>query len=302
MNKKWKKMIGFMVIMMAIVPMMYVCAKEAVVEVASEEQLQSALANGGNIVLTNDIEITTPLYASKEIHLDGAGFTIRATDAFVNDGGNGSILAAMNGAEVILENIKFDQAKKYGVQAYDGGIVALVGVTITNSGYGAVLINGGGLVVFDLTMENNAYGIEFGKGAFVTNEPAMVMSGTIRGNQVDPFVLATNDNLGEVVVANMKDSEMKLAVDGKKLVLKNTDGTVVATSNEANSGVVVKEEEMEEVVPTPTPTPDTTPSAKPDTTINENPNTNDNITTYFGFAIAGVGALALSSKKVLQAK
>lgn len=294
MNKKLKKVLGFIVLAFVLVPMINVRAEGIKTNVGTEEELRNALVSGGDIVLTGNIEVKAPLYANVAATIDGAGFTISASDTFTNDGANGSILAVMNGAEVVLNDITINKAVKYGVQAYDGGIVSLNGVTITNSGFGAVLINGGGLIVLDLTMNDNTFGIEFGKGAFVTNEPAMLMNGTISGNQVDPIVLATNDNLGEVVVGNMPDSEMKLAVDGKKLVLKDKDGTVVATSNEANSGVVVKEEAVDEPIPTPTPTP------VPDNTPSENPNTNDNVGTYIVLAILGFSALAFSSKKVLH--
>lgn len=291
MKRNMKKILGFMVFAFAMIPMVNVHA----LEVTDEATLRTALEAGGEITLANDIEVTSPLYANKETTINGQGNKITAADGFTNDGGNGSILAVMTDAEVILQDLTIDKAKKYGVQAYNGGIVAFNGVTITNSGFGAVLVNGGGAIIFDLTMNDNAYGIEFGKGVAVTEEPALVMAGTISGTQTEVFVLATNDNLGEVTVGNMADSEMKLAVDGKKLVLKDKDGNVVATSNEAKDGVVVKEEAVE---PTPTPVP--TPTPTPDTTVTENPNTGDSIMSYVVLAFLGFGALGISSKKLLS--
>lgn len=292
MKKNFKKLLGFMVFAFAMIPMINVSA----LEVTDEATLRKALEAGGEITLANDIEVTAPLYANKEATIDGAGHKITAADAFVNDGGNGSILAVMTDAEVLLQDLTIDKAKKYGVQAYNGGIVTFNGVTITNSGFGAVLVNGGGAIVMDLTMNDNAYGIEFGKGVAVTEEPALLMAGTINGTQKDLLVLATNDNLGTVTVGNMPDSEMKLAVDGKTLVLKDKAGQTVATSNEASGNVVVEEEEVE--VPGPTPTP--TPTPTPDTTVTENPDTSDSIMSYVVLAILGLGALGISSKKLLS--
>lgn len=290
MKRNMKKLIGFMVFAFAMVPMLNVHAQE----VTDEASLRDALAVGEEITLTADIEVTAPLYAAANATVNGQGHKIYATSNFTNDGSNGSILAVTSDAQVLLQNITFEGARKYGVQAYDGGIVMLDGVTIKDSLYGALLLNGGGAAIFDFTMENNAYGIEFGKGASVNNEPALLMAGTIHGTQNEMLVLAENDNLGEVTVGNLDNSEMKLSVDGKKLVLKDQDGNVIATSNETQKDIVVKEEEI------PSETPEPTPEPTPDTTVTENPNTNDSVMSYVVLAILGIGALGISSKKLLS--
>lgn len=294
MNKKVKKLVSFMALALALVPMVNVNAAEtAGIKVGTEQELRDALLQQDeSVVLTSNIEVNAPLYVDVNKVINGEGFTISASDAFANDGANGSLLTVTQNGNVTLNNVTLDGAVKYGLQVYNGGSAVIKKATITNSGFGAILINGGTLSVTDLTMNGNTFGIEFGKGTNVTSEPSLVMDGKISGNQVDLLVLATNDNLGKVVVENTPNSEMKLAVDGKKLVLKDKDGKVVATSNEAKDEVVVEGEEVVVPTPTPTPTPDNTPS--------ENPNTNDGIMTYITLAILGFGALAISSKKVLQ--
>lgn len=289
MNKKIKHYIGLILFALALIPMTNVKA----LNVSNEGELKAALASGGDVTLTQNIAITSPLIASIDAVIDGGGYVLSSDPAFVNDGANGSILAVLNGAEVEIKNITIDGAKKYGVQCYDGGIALFNGVTITNSSYGAVLLNGGGAGIINLHLENNHAGIEFGKGINVNNEPALMMAGKITGNQTDLLVIANNDNLGEVTVGNNEGSEMKLAIDGKKLVLKDKDNNIVATSNEAKLGVTVKEEEA-----TPTPTP--TPTPNPDNTVTENPNTGDNVIAYAILSILGTGALLVSSKKLLK--
>ena len=292
--KNLKKLIGMAVFAFVAVPMLNVSALEA----NNEETLKVALEAGGEVTLTSDVEINAPLYVKTDVVLNGGDFTISAGDAFVNDGPNGSIITVNSGANLTLNNVKINGAKKYGVQAYAGGNVVFNKTTITNSGFGAVLLNGGAATIIDLTMNANAYGIEFGQGVGVNNTPALTMNGVINGTQDELLVLAENDNLGEVIVKNEKDSAMKLATDGKKLVLKNANGDVVATSNDAKEGVTVNGDE-EIVEPTPTPNP--TPTPKPDEKPSENPDTFDGIATYIALAILGCGALVISSKKVFQA-
>lgn len=294
--KNLKRLIGMAVFAIVAVPMLNVSALEA----NNEETLKAALEAGGEVTLTSDVEVNAPLYVSKDVVLNGGDFTISAGTSFVNDGPNGSIIAVNNNATLTLNNVKLNGAKKYGVQAYAGGNVVFNKATITNSGFGAVLLNGGAATIIDLTMNANAYGIEFGQGVGVNNTPSLTMNGVINGSQDELLVLAENDNLGEVIVKNEEGSTMKLATDGKTLVLKDANGDVVATSNEAKDGVTVNGDETI-VEPTPTPTPNPTPTPKPDEKPSENPETFDGIATYIALAILGFGALVISSKKVFQA-
>lgn len=290
---KFRKFIGMAVFALVAVPVLHVNALEA----NDEATLKDALVAGGEVTLTDNIEVTSPLSVSKDITLNGGGFTISASETFVNEGSNGSIIAVIAPATATLKNVTISGAKKYGVQAYNGGKVILDGVTIEKSGFGALLVNGGSATILDLTMNNNAYGIEFGQGVNVDKTPSLTMNGSIKGSQNEMLVLAANDNLGEVIVKNEETSTMKLTTDGKKLILVDNAGKTISSSNEAKDGVKVDGDIK--VEPTPTPTPTATP--KPDEKPGENPDTFDGIGTYIALAILGCGALLISSKKVFQA-
>lgn len=161
---------------------LFVCAlcllpfiKVNALDVSDETSLVNAIANGGDINLTHDIEINSYLLVNKETIINGNGFAIINTNEEKGSGNRSIITSSSN---LILTDITLKNATKYGVQSYKGN-VTLDRVTIEKSGFGAALINGGTLVVKDLTMKNNAYGIEFAKGVNVNSTPALVMNGKI---------------------------------------------------------------------------------------------------------------------------
>lgn len=302
-RKMKKNVVKFLVVafMFMLVPCMYVKAEDPVT-VADEQQLIDALANGGVITLENDIAVTKPLHAYKEVTIDGAGFTLSADPSFVKeDTGNGSLITVHKDAVATFTNIKITnnaEQSKYGIQAYDGGIAVLDGVTIFDCKWGAILANGGGLIVNDLTLSNNPWGIEFGKGTNVTEDPAILMNGTIQvpegEEQVDMLYMATNDQLEKIEFGTMADSEMSLTLDGTSLVLKDSEGTVVATSN-TKEGVTLIEQETEEEQPEEPTTP-TEPAE-------ENPDTADmNVIAVITLTVLGLAGATFATKKLVRVR
>lgn len=286
-----------------LVPFMGVQAETAI-EVTDEASLIAALETGGSIILKNDIAVKNPLHAMKDATILGDGFTLSSDPTFEREtSGNGSLITVHSGATVTFEDITIvnDATRsKYGIQAYDGGIAVLDGVTIENCKFGAILVNGGGLVVVDLTMSGNAYGIEFGRGTSVTNNPVILMMGTINGNQDTLLWLAENDNLEKVEFANVQGSAMTLSYDenANTLVLKDDEETVVATSNEAKDGLELIEQEIDLDDDTETePTPEQTPSEPAE----NNPDTADiNVMLIASLAAVGILGTVGATKKVLR--
>lgn len=285
-------------------------------EVGTYTELVEALGRNENISLTADIRVEAPISVSvpretKEIYIFGEDYTLDGT-GMVRDGANGSIITALSGSTVYLYNMNIKNANKYGVQAYNTGIVSVHEVTITDCTYGAILVNGGGLIVGDLTMGNNGEhtggnGIEIGKAAGLTNEPIIAMVGSVQllpGTQTVAIYLAENDALAEVGYSNHADSTDKLAYENNKLVIKDASGTVKYESNEAKTGLQVTEVPLTEDIPEVTPEEETTPAPTPatpvDNKVNENPNTYDGVLGYAMIAVLGFVTLAISFKKVLN--
>ena len=118
-----------------------------------------------------------------------------------------------------------------------------------------------------------------------------MMYGKISGNQEKLLYFAENDNLSLVEFANMEGSEMTLAMDGKKLVLKNSDGSVFATSNEIKDGATIEEVNLDDEEETPV-----TKTEKKE----ENPNTSDSIIAVAVLAFVGLIGAVVTTKRLAR--
>lgn len=286
-----------MIAVFMFMPFITVRAEEKV-EVTNEEELVAALENGGEIVLKNDIAVTKPLHVSSDVTIYGEDKVLSADPSFTRDAtGNGSLITVGSGVTATFMDMEITNNatnSKYGVQAYNTGVAVFAGVTIHDCKWGAILVNGGGIGVIDLTLNDNSWGIEFGQGTGVTENPGIVMEGSINGNQEKLFWLAENDDLEKVVFGNFNDSEMKISIEGKTLVLKDSEGNTVATSNELAKEIELVEEKVEEDEPTVTPTPE-----KPET----NPDTADmNVIAMVGLAIVGFAGIAFATRKIVRVR
>lgn len=309
MKKQMKKLIATFVLALLVVPMVG-HAEDGIgtdpVEVGTFEELVAAVAEGGDIVLTADIKVASPIYVNKETHIYGEGHTLDG-EGMVRDGSNGSIISAMmpadSGEVLYLHDMKIINANKYGVQAYNGGVVAVIDVEIANCKFGAILVNGGGLVVGNLTMadngnlDNGGNGIEIGKGTGVSEDPIISMIGEITVNgdkQTQVLYLAENDELSTVGIYNEKDTANTIVIEGNKLVVKDANGNTKFESNE-----VKKDLQFEDLTEAPE-VPEQPATPNPDEKVEENPNTYDGILGYVALAVAGLGLLTFSAKKALN--
>lgn len=295
MKKFVKSMVFMFVFALMLIPTAIVKAEG----ITTEEALREALKAGGEITLGGNITVTSPLYVS----VDGTtinGGKLQAAPSFARDGSNGSLITVTAGVTATFTDVEIvnDAAQsKYGLQAFNTGVAILNGVNIHDSKWGAILVNGGAICVIDLTLNNNGpadnrWGIEFGQAADVgENNPAIMMYGKISGNQEKLLYFAENDNLSLVEFANMEGSEMTLAMDGKKLVLKNSDGSVFATSNEIKDGATIEEVNLDDEEETPV-----TKTEKKE----ENPNTSDGIIAVAVLAFVGLIGAAVTTKRLAR--
>ncbi len=214
----------------------------------SEDALKKAIedAKEGDIIeLTTNIELTKPIELNdKTIVIDGNGFSVsRNASNWTPNGSNSSLLTAGKSAKLTLINVTLKDSEKYGVQAYNGGYVVLDGVTISNCGYGGVLVNAGTVEVKSLSLGHNGKadsnnGIEIAKGKELSDsdgskQPKLIMNGVLNSTETKNVVyLASNDNLTEFEVENTANSQDKVFINGNKVVVADKNNNIKFESNE----------------------------------------------------------------------
>ena len=246
-------------------------------EVNNQDSLVSAIENakvGDVIELTEDIVLIKPVgITEKNITIDGKGHSISRIDTnWTPNGSDGSLITAgSTGTKVTLKNLTLKDAQKYGVQSYNGAYVILDNVTLTNNGYGAVLVNAGTVEVRNLILKKNGQygnnGIEIGKGdATGDKTPTLVMNGTISSTEKNNVIyIAENDNLSEFEVKNTESSPNKIFVEGNKVVVADKDNNILYESNEY-AGLEIVGDEYEEKADTPE---EPAPAPKPESQIKD---------------------------------
>ncbi len=285
----------------ALVPALKVNAAEPV---TTEEELIAAIANGGDIVLGNDIQITKPIELFKDTEISSLeGYTLDGTGMELS-GKNGSILAAH--ANLTLDNVNLKGAAKYGVQAYENGNVTLNGVTISNCEWGAVLVNGGQVIINDLVMDSNAWGIEFAKGENVTGDPALVMDGTLSVKNQPDAITVDETQVDKFSVKNEEASTNKIVLEDNKMLVKDASGKTVVESKVLANDLVVSIDGVEAVTKEPeVETPEEPEVTEPTVTTTtqapeKNPNTSDSLPLYLIGMLAGTLGLGLCVKKLAK--
>ena len=194
----------------------------------------SSVSDGETITLQNNITVTAPIVIQKEVIIDGNGYTITGSSDWTSTSGNQTMFTAQFSAgKLTLKNVNLQNGPKYGVQSYDGATVILDNVSITGFKYGAVLVNGGKLEVRKLhlgyngTTSNN--GIEIDKGASATNNPTLIMNGTLTSDTNENVVRAAeNGHLTEFTVTNTSNTTNKVAIAGNKVVLTDANNNVIS--------------------------------------------------------------------------
>ena len=186
----------------------------------------------------------------KDITIKGNGNTITAAEGMLggesSPSSNFSMVTAMPGADVVLENVVLEKSPKYGVQVFNGGRVTLDGVTVKNCAFGGILVNAGTIEIVDLALEangaDNANGIEISKGKSIAdseNVPSVIMNGTLTAtNQTNVVRIAddANDATTEVAFENTDNTTNKILLNDKTLVVTDENNNILYTS-EIKEGV-----------------------------------------------------------------
>ena len=207
-------------------------------ETATDEStLKSAIENvddGGTVEIQNNITVTGPIVIQKKLTIDGNGYTISGSTDWTSTSGNQTMFTAQFSAgQLTLKDIDLNNGPKYGVQSYDGATVILNNVSITGFKYGGVLANGGNVEVINLhlgfngTNANN--GIEIDKGASATNNPTLVMSGSLTSESSENVVrVADNGYLTDFTITNTEGTENKVIISGDKVLLTDSNDNVIS--------------------------------------------------------------------------
>lgn len=217
----------------------------ATTTVGNEQDLINAINNastGDIIELSTDIALTKPVeITGKDITINGNGHTITRIDTnWTPNGSNSSLITAgLSGTKVNLVNLVLKDSAKYGVQSYDGAYVTLDDVTISNCGFGGVLVNAGTVEIKKLTLNKNGQssnnGIEIAKGNGIYSEntyPTLIMNGTISSTENENVIyLAVNDNLSKFELKNTDSTVNKVLLNGNKVVITDSSNNIVYESN-----------------------------------------------------------------------
>lgn len=202
-----------------------------------EESLNNAIQSveeGGTVELQGNITVTKPIAIQKELIIDGNGYTVSGSTEWTSTSGNQSMFTAQSKAgKLTLKDIDLNNGPKYGVQSYDGASVILNNVSITNFRYGGVLVNGGYVEVIDLHLGYNGTGanngIEIDKGAYATNNPTLVMNGTLTSDSTENVVrVAENGNLTSFIISNTESTTNKIFLAGDSLVLTDKNNNIIS--------------------------------------------------------------------------
>ena len=205
--------------------------------VNDENSLRSAVESadsGATITLSDNITVTQPIVIAKELTINGNGHTVTGADSWTSTSGNQTMFTAQLGsAKLTLKDITLKNGPKYGVQSYDGATVILDNVTITGFNYGAVLVNAGNLEIKNLKLGHNGTGanngIEIDKGSAATNNPKVVMNGTLTSESNENVVrIADNGYLTEFTIDNSDDTETKIALAGNNVVVTDANDNIIS--------------------------------------------------------------------------
>ena len=209
----------------------------AATPIIDEESLNNAVSSadvGATITLDGNITVSKPIVIAKELTIDGNGHTVTGSSSWTSTSGNQTMFTAQfSDAKLTLRNINLVNGPKYGVQSYDGATVILENVSITGFKYGAVLVNGGKLEVKALHLGYNGTGanngIEIDKGASATNNPTLIMNGTLTSDTNENVVRAAeNGHLTEFTVTNTSNTTNKVVIAGDRVVLTDAANNVIS--------------------------------------------------------------------------
>ena len=234
--KNTKKLIVFFIAIFALM-LISPSFSNAATPITDESSLLSAISSadsGATITLQNNITVTSPIVIQKELTINGNGYTVTGSSDWTSTSGNQTMFTAQFAAgKLTLKNINLQNGPKYGVQSYDGATVILDNVSVTGFRYGGVLANGGTIEVRNLHLGYNGTGanngIEIDKGSAATNNPTLVMNGTLKSDTNENVVrVAENGSLTEFTITNTPNTTNKVVLAEGSVVLTDENNNVIS--------------------------------------------------------------------------
>ena len=168
------------------------------IDVSNEDELRAAIEQGGDISLTNDIEVTQPLVIDKDVNID----CVYGSSIFMR--GDNTLMTVNNG-NVKLNNVYlyagwngeyFDSGTPISDVVKDQGTALVVNVGNVNLDYAHISAGKLGLEVNDGTITGRI-SIDAGEDAFITLgfRPVVYLTSSLSlsgsGTQSDPFTIVS---------------------------------------------------------------------------------------------------------------
>lgn len=256
-----KKVINLIFVLLGIFAILLilsnVCNAASTESATNESDLISAIQNvddGGTVEIKNNITVTGPIVIQKKLTIDGNGYTVSGSTDWTSTSGNQTMFTAQFAdGKLTLKDINLNNGPKYGIQSYDGANVILDNVSITGFKYGGVLVNGGNVEVIDLHLgyngTDNNNGIEIDKGSAATNNPTLVMNGTLTSDSKENVVRpAENGYLTEFTITNTENTTNKVVIAGDKVVLTDENNNVISESTIPDKATANTDETSKKVI------------------------------------------------------
>ena len=231
MNKTAKVVLLFVMLLAVVLLVPSFCNAA---DITNESELEKAIQDaevGSTITLTQSIEVSKHIDVSKNLTINGAGFSISGSDTWYNAekaqlGGDQAILTSTAGT-LTLKNITLKHGPKQGAQAYGNGALVLDDVTIEDCKYSALIANGGTITIQKANLKTK-YGIEVGKSATQNEKdtPTIIMDGTIKSSS-DVILYMASDTPSSLEVKNTETSEDKMYAYGNSVVVTDKNDNVL---------------------------------------------------------------------------
>ena len=200
-----------------------------------------AAANGGEVTLTKDVELTTPLVVNSEMTINLNGKTI--SGEFVK--GNGAVVNIAKGASVILNGGTIKNTAANGDAAINNeGTLVLNGVTIegaplADGGYSAYAVISSGNMVIE---EGTAISADRGSIKVTGAGETVINGGTFTNNDISPRSLTSHvidvedESTHKLTINGGTFQHLHTTTSGGVVICNRTKGTVYVNGGNFSGG------------------------------------------------------------------
>ena len=231
------------------------------VDVSNEEELRNAIAGGGDITLTQNIEIKEPLVIDKDVNIRGRRIMMQGDDTLmtVNDGDvtlnnvylyagwnsedydfvkNQGTALLVNGGNVNF-NFSYIYTGKVGVEVNGGNVTGIPWIYAgeeTNTGYSGgqgMIVNGGNVDLGSPHIVSGGIALTVNNGANVTLNGADINSYEGNGIEVNDGSVV---NINSIEFAPIFGSKNAIYLNGGSI---NLNGPIELSSSTEGKGIYI---------------------------------------------------------------